>query len=32
MIFEGTVQEFQNIVVDVNGIKELKNFRYLIIN
>jgi len=32
MIFEGTVQEFQKIVVDVNGIKELKNFRYLIIN
>lgn len=32
MIFEGTVQDFQNIVVDVNGIKELKNFRYLIIN
>ena len=32
MIFEGTVQNFQNIVVDVNGIKELKNFRYLIVN
>ena len=32
MVFEGTVQEFQKIVVDVNGIKELKNFRYLIIN
>jgi len=32
MIFEGTVQDFQKIVVDVNGIKELKNFRYLIIN
>ncbi len=32
MIFEGTVQDFQNIVVDVNGIKEIKNFRYLIIN
>lgn len=32
VIFEGTVQDFQNIVVDVNGIKELKNFRYLIIN
>jgi len=32
MIFEGTVQDFQKIVVDVNGIKEIKNFRYLIIN
>ena len=32
MIFEGTVKDFQNIVVDVNGIKEIKNFRYLIIN
>jgi len=32
MIFEGTVQEFQHIVVDINGIKELKNFRYLIVN
>ena len=32
MIFEGTVHDFQNIVVDVNGIKEIKNFRYLIIN
>jgi len=32
IIFEGTVQDFQNIVVDINGIKEIKNFRYLIIN
>ena len=32
MIFEGTVHDFQSIVVDVNGIKEIKNFRYLIIN
>jgi len=32
MIFEGTVKDFQSIVVDVNGIKEIKNFRYLIIN
>jgi metal-responsive CopG/Arc/MetJ family transcriptional regulator len=32
MIFEGEVQEFQSIVVEINGIKELKNFRYLIIN
>ncbi len=32
MIFEGEIQEFQGIVVEINGIKELKNFRYLIIN
>jgi len=32
MIFEGEIQEFRNIVVEINGIKELKNFRYLIIN
>ena len=32
MVFEGEVQEFQNIVVEINGIKEFKNFRYLIIN
>jgi len=32
MIFEGEIQDFQNIVVEINGIKELKNFRYLIIN
>jgi len=32
MIFQGEIQEFQNIVVEINGIKEIKNFRYLIIN
>jgi metal-responsive CopG/Arc/MetJ family transcriptional regulator len=32
MIFEGEVQEFQSIVVEINGIKELRNFRYLIVN
>ena len=32
MIFEGEIQEFQNLVVEINGIKEIKNFRYLIIN
>ena len=32
IIFEGNVQDFQKIVVDINGIKEIKNFRYLIIN
>ena len=32
MIFEGSVKEFQKIVVEVNSINELKNFRYLIVN
>ncbi len=32
MIFEGEIQDFQNLVVEINGIKEIKNFRYLIIN
>ena len=32
MVFEGSIQEFHNIVVEINSIKEIKNFRYLIIN
>lgn len=32
LIFEGEIQAFQNFVVEVNGIKEIKNFRYLIIS
>jgi metal-responsive CopG/Arc/MetJ family transcriptional regulator len=32
IIFDGKVSDFQNIVVDINGIKEIKNFRYLIVN
>jgi len=32
MIFEGEVQDFQKIVVEINSIKEIKNFRYLIVN
>jgi len=32
MIFEGSIQDFQKIVVEINSIKEIKNFRYLIIN
>jgi len=32
IIFEGTVQEFQEIVVEINSIEEIKNFRYLIVN
>lgn len=32
MIFEGELQVFQKLVVEINSIEELKNFRYLIIN
>ncbi len=32
VIFEGNLQDFQKLVVEINGIEELKNFRYLIIN
>ena len=32
MIFEGKLQDFHKLVVEINSIKELKNFRYLIIN
>lgn len=32
MIFEGRLQDFQKLVVEINSIEELKNFRYLIIN
>ncbi|MFW9939946.1 MAG: CopG family ribbon-helix-helix protein [Candidatus Thorarchaeota archaeon] len=32
MIFEGPVQDFQKLVVEINSIEEIKNFRYLIIN
>ncbi|MGB5909556.1 MAG: hypothetical protein WBH31_00035 [Promethearchaeia archaeon] len=32
LIFEGEIQAFQNFVVEINGIKEIRNFRYLIIN
>ncbi|NHJ25227.1 MAG: hypothetical protein EAX89_11665 [Candidatus Lokiarchaeota archaeon] len=32
LIYEGNLQDFQNIVVEINSIKEIKNFRYLIIN
>ena len=32
LLFEGQVQDFQDCVVEVNGIKEIKNFRYLIVN
>lgn len=32
MVFEGGLQEFQKIVVEINSIKEIKNFRYLIVS
>ncbi|MBD3194897.1 MAG: hypothetical protein GF317_07580 [Candidatus Lokiarchaeota archaeon] len=32
MVFEGEVEDFQKLVVEINSIKELKNFRYLIVN
>ena len=31
IVFEGSIQEYQNFVVEVNSIKEIDNFRYLII-
>ncbi len=30
MIFEGSLEDFHKIVVEINSIKEVKNFRYLI--
>ena len=32
IIFEGLLQDFQKIVVEINSIKEVTNFRYLILN
>jgi len=32
LIFDGNISDLQNIVVDINGIKEIQNFRYLIVN
>ena len=32
MVFEGGLEDFHRIVVEINSIKEIKNFRYLIIN
>lgn len=32
MVFDGTLQDFQKLVVKINSIEEIKNFRYLIIN
>jgi metal-responsive CopG/Arc/MetJ family transcriptional regulator len=32
MVFDGDLQDFQKLVVEINSIEEIKNFRYLIIN
>lgn len=32
MVFDGALQDFQKLVVEINSIEEIKNFRYLIIN
>ena len=32
IVFEGLLKDFQNLVVEINSIKEIKNFRYLILN
>ncbi|KKN48065.1 hypothetical protein LCGC14_0656550 [marine sediment metagenome] len=32
IVFDGSLQDFQKLVVEINRIDEIKNFRYLIIN
>ncbi len=32
MVFEGSIEDFHKIVVEINSIKEVTNFRYLIDN
>ena len=32
VVFEGELHDFQKLVVEINSIEEIKNFRYLIIN
>lgn len=32
MLVEANVEDFQKIVVEINGIEEIKNFRYAIVN
>ncbi|MFX1304507.1 MAG: CopG family ribbon-helix-helix protein [Promethearchaeota archaeon] len=32
MLFDGSLEDFQKLVVEINSIEEIKNFRYLIIN
>ncbi|MFX0001707.1 MAG: CopG family ribbon-helix-helix protein [Candidatus Hodarchaeota archaeon] len=32
MVFDGSLHDFQKLVVEINSIEEIKNFRYLIVN
>lgn len=32
LVYEGSVKDYQRLVVEINSIKEIINFRYLIIN
>ena len=32
MVFEGSLKVFQKLVVEINSIDDIKNFRYLIVN
>jgi len=32
MVYEGYLEDFHKLVVEINSINELKNFRYLIVN
>ncbi|MFO7795424.1 MAG: hypothetical protein ACQERB_16740 [Promethearchaeati archaeon] len=32
MVFDGYLEDFHKLVVEINSINELKNFRYLIVN
>ncbi|MHA1526218.1 MAG: hypothetical protein ACTSQD_04240 [Promethearchaeota archaeon] len=32
LVYEGSVRDYQRLVVEINSIKEIINFRYLIIN
>jgi len=32
VVFDGKLQDFQKLVVEINSIEEIKNFRYLIVN
>jgi metal-responsive CopG/Arc/MetJ family transcriptional regulator len=32
LIFEGLLEDFQKVVVEINSINEVKNFRYMILN
>ena len=32
LVYEGYLEDFHKLVVEINSIKEIKNFRYLIVN